>query len=362
VTGVVAAAVAARGPSPFWFATRGSGVVTLVLLTAVVCLGILASVGWRTERLPRFVVAGLHRNVTLLAVAFLGVHVATAIADGFAPIRVRDAIVPFLSPYRPLWLGLGTLACDLLVAVVLTSLLRRRLGYRTWRGVHWLAYASWPLALAHSFGTGSDARLGWMAGLGLACVGAVLAAVLVRVSSSPGELGPRLGAALAAGGVACALLLWYRTGPAQPGWAARAGTPGALLRTTTVVRSARRASALPTTFAGRLAGKLTQSAPDGSGYTTIRIDTAVRGRVHGTLRVALGGYATDGGGVSMTASGVAFAAKGSPVYEGSVVGLRGLHVDARVSSPGGGTFDLALDLRIDPSTGTVGGLVHGTQA
>ena len=117
-----------RGPSPLWYATRGSGVVTLVLLTAAVCLGILTTVRWRTDRLPRFVVAGLHRNLTLLAVAFLAVHVATAIADGFAPIGLRDAVVPFLSPYRPLWLGLGTLACDLLIAVVLTSLLRARLG------------------------------------------------------------------------------------------------------------------------------------------------------------------------------------------------------------------------------------------
>src|SRR5581483_5456383 len=126
--------LAASAPSPLWYATRGAGVVTLVLLTVSVCLGVLTQVRWRTTRLPRFVVAGLHRNVTLLAVAFLAVHVATAVADSYAPI-----------------------------GVLLTSLLRVRLGYRLWRVTHWLAYASWPLALVHSLGTGSDARFGWMA-------------------------------------------------------------------------------------------------------------------------------------------------------------------------------------------------------
>ncbi len=357
--------VAAAGPSPLWYATRGSGVVTLVLLTAVVCLGILTSVRWRTERLPRFVVAGLHRNLTLLAVAFLAVHVATAIADTFAPLRVRDAVVPFLSAYRPLWLGLGTVACDLLLAVVLTSLLRARFGYRTWRATHWLAYASWPLALLHSFGTGSDARFGWMAAVGLACVGAVLASAVLRVLYGGGELGPRLVAAFAAGGIAFALLLWYRTGPAQHGWAARAGTPSALLRPQGErVAAARRhrAPTLPRTFVGRLSGTLTQSGPDGSGRVTIRIDTAIRGGVHGKVRLALAGFEVEGGGVSMTSSGVAFAATGSPVYEGSVVGLSGAHVDAHVSAPSGGSYDLVLDLRINPGTNAVGGLVHGTRA
>src|SRR5581483_4150523 len=131
-------------PSAFWYLTRGSGVVALLLLTASICLGIATTMRWRTNRMPRFAVAGVHRTVTLVAIVFVAIHVATTVVDGFAPIGWKDAVVPFLSPYRPLWLGLGAVAFDLLLALVITSLLRARIGYRLWRGTHWLAYASWP--------------------------------------------------------------------------------------------------------------------------------------------------------------------------------------------------------------------------
>ena len=144
--------LAASGPSAYWYLTRGTGVVALVLLTAGVVLGVLTSTRWAAPRWPRFVVAGLHRNVTLLALAFVFVHVLTTILDGYTPINLRDAIVPFVSRYRPVWVGFGAVALDLLLAVVVTSLLRARLGYRSWRFVHWLAYASWPVALVHGFG------------------------------------------------------------------------------------------------------------------------------------------------------------------------------------------------------------------
>jgi sulfoxide reductase heme-binding subunit YedZ len=355
--------VAATGPSPLWYLTRGSGVVTLLLLTAAVCLGVLTSVRWRSGRVPRFVVSGLHRNLALLAIAFLGIHIATAIADSYAPIRIRDAFVPFVSAYRPIWLGLGTLACDLLLAVVVTSLLRLRLGYRVWRVTHWLAYASWPLALAHSLGTGSDARFGWMAALAFGCIGTVVLSVLVRVAQAPGDLLARSAAGAAAISVAAALLFWYGTGPAQHGWAAKAGTPKSLLHATTVaaIRPAP-ARTLPGSFDARLTGTVTEAGPTDGGLVLIRIDTAVRGAVKGKLRLALQGYPSDEGGVSMTSSGVAFAATGSPVFEGSIVGLTGDRVDARVTAAGGGTIDLTMLLRLDGATGSVSGIVHGERA
>ena len=119
--------------------------------------------------------------------------------DRFAPISLLDAVIPFVSPYRPLWLGLGTLSFDLLVALVITSLLRRRLGYRAWRAIHWLAYASWPVAVLHGLGTGSDSKAWWMLALTAACVAAVLVAVLARIASArAGRL--RRGAGHGAGG------------------------------------------------------------------------------------------------------------------------------------------------------------------
>jgi methionine sulfoxide reductase heme-binding subunit len=122
-----------------WFATRGAGVVSLLMLTGVVVLGISGATRWRSTRWPRFVLAGLHRNLTLLALVFIGIHVVTTVADGYAPISLLNAIVPFSSPYRPLWLGLGAVALDILLALTITSLLRARIGYGRWRALHWFA-------------------------------------------------------------------------------------------------------------------------------------------------------------------------------------------------------------------------------
>ncbi|HKE99822.1 MAG TPA: ferric reductase-like transmembrane domain-containing protein [Actinomycetes bacterium] len=171
------------GGHALWYLTRGSGAVTLVLLTAAVVLGITTSVRWAGRHWPRFVTAALHRNVSLLVVVFLALHVATTVLDGYAPIGWLDALVPFGSAYRPLWLGLGAVALDLLVAVAVTSLLRRRIGRRAWRAVHWLAYACWPVALVHGVGTGSDNRQAWMLTLDALAAAAVLAAAGWRLSA-----------------------------------------------------------------------------------------------------------------------------------------------------------------------------------
>ena len=124
-----------------------------------------------SPRWPRFVLDSLHRNVSLLAVAFLLVHILTAVLDSFAPISLTDAIVPFGGSYRPFWLGLGAVAFDLLLAVALTSIVRRRLGYGAWRATHWLAYACWPIALLHGLGTGSDVKSTWLLALNIALPG-----------------------------------------------------------------------------------------------------------------------------------------------------------------------------------------------
>ncbi len=366
MTGLLTGA-AVVSPRAFWYLTRGSGIVTLVLLTVSVSLGILTTVRWRSRSLPRFVVAGLHRNVTLLAVAFLAVHVVTTISDSYAPIGIRDAFVPFLSPYRPIWLGLGALSSDLLIAVIATSLLRSRFGFRTWRTVHWLAYASWPLAIVHSLGTGSDARFGWMSALGLGCIAAVTFSVLLRAGYGQGDARIRAAAVLVALVVPVAMIVWYRDGPAQQGWAARAGTPVAILHSHVVAarprRSQLRLPRLPATFTGSLSGRMRQSGPDANGLLGVRIDAAVRGRVKGKIRLVLLGNPTDGGGVTMTSSGVAFAAAGmSTVYEGSIVGLNGDEVTADVSAPSVGAVELRLSLRLDPNTGTVTGRVRGSSS
>jgi sulfoxide reductase heme-binding subunit YedZ len=134
---------------------RGSGFVAFGLLTLTACLGI-ANVG-RLARSAwtRTVSALVHRNVSLLAVVFLAVHIVTALGDRYVKIPLSAVFVPGTSGYDPLWVGLGALSLDLMIAVVVTSLLRSRLRHRTWRLVLWLAYLSWPTALVHSLGSGS---------------------------------------------------------------------------------------------------------------------------------------------------------------------------------------------------------------
>ncbi|GIM91750.1 ferric reductase-like transmembrane domain-containing protein [Paractinoplanes toevensis] len=166
-----------------WYFARGSGVVSIVLLTIVVVLGIGSRSGKPAFGLPRFAVSLLHRNAALLAVVLVAGHVISLLFDPYAQLRLFDIVLPFAGNYRPVWQGLGTLAFDLLVAIIVTSLLRHRLGARTWRVVHWLAYLCWPVALVHGLGTGSDNGTWWLWTISIACAVTVAAAVGWRLST-----------------------------------------------------------------------------------------------------------------------------------------------------------------------------------
>jgi methionine sulfoxide reductase heme-binding subunit len=169
-----------------WYLSRATGAVTLVLLTLTVALGIADERRWAPRRTPRFVVDHLHRSTSLLVMVVLAIHIATNVMDGYVQIRLVDAIVPFVGSYHPLWLGLGTLAFDLLLAVILTSILRERIGHRAWRAVHWAAYACWPVAVTHGLGIGTDVgTTGWMLWLTVACGAVVALAVRARLTLPP---------------------------------------------------------------------------------------------------------------------------------------------------------------------------------
>ena len=182
-----------------WLAARGAGIVSLLLFTSVVCLGVLTVVRWQSPSWPRFLSAGLHRNLALLSVVFLALHIVTAVIDPYTSLGFIAAAIPFASSYRPLWVGLGVIAFDLLLALVVSSLLRARLGQRAWRAIHWLAYAAWPLALAHGFGAGSDGSAAWMIAIQVACVAAVGGAVAWRVIAGRSNRGQLAAVARGAG-------------------------------------------------------------------------------------------------------------------------------------------------------------------
>jgi predicted ferric reductase len=183
-----------------WYASRATGVVCLVLLTVVALLGILINRQGRLPGLPRFAVTGLHRSISLLAVAFLAVHVITAVADKFVTIQLIAAVVPFTSSYLPFQIGLGAVTLDLIAALIITSLLRARLNRRLWRGVHWLAYAAYPVAVAHSVTSAKDLRSGALLALTAGCVLSVCAAAGYRLAASGSRRRPASPAGPAGGG------------------------------------------------------------------------------------------------------------------------------------------------------------------
>jgi methionine sulfoxide reductase heme-binding subunit len=184
--------IALNGPGPWyalngpglWYATRATGLVTLLLLTASMLLGIITAGRFASEKWPRFITVGLHRNMTLLVLVFLALHVGTTVVDTYTSIPATAAVIPFASNYKAPWLGLGAVAVDLLIAVMVTSLLRSRLGFRAWRRLHWLAYACWPVALIHGLGTGTDRRTLWVFAATLGCVAAVAAAATWRLATA----------------------------------------------------------------------------------------------------------------------------------------------------------------------------------
>ena len=152
----------ARGSQYLWFISRGSGLVLLVLFSLVVVLGVATRLGSAPRYWPRFAVAELHRTLSLFCVSLLGLHVITAILDPYVTIGWAAAVAPFSSAYRTMAIGLGTLAVDLAGAVLITSLVRPRIGYRAWRAVHWLVYLAWPAAFVHSLTAGGDLRYPWV--------------------------------------------------------------------------------------------------------------------------------------------------------------------------------------------------------
>jgi predicted ferric reductase len=176
----------------YWYLTRSTGTVALILLTLVVVLGVIDVSRLSSDFWPRFVTDALHRRVSLLAVVFLGVHIMTAVLDTYAPIGLWDAVIPFHSSYKSLWLGFGAIALDMLLALIISSLLRARIGRRAWRAIHWLAYACWPVAVLHGLGIGSDAGQPWMLAIDGMCVASVAGVVMLRMSSTAGLIPHRI--------------------------------------------------------------------------------------------------------------------------------------------------------------------------
>jgi len=342
--------------------------VSLVLLTASVAFGIAEVVRFATPRWPRFVVAALHRNISLLATVFLAVHIITAVADSFAPIRIIDVFVPFVAAYRPIWLGLGAVAFDILIALVVTSLLRERIGYKTWRAVHWAAYACWPVALLHGLGTGSDTGARWAVFVNVGCLVAVVAAVWVRAGwTRIASAGRRIVAVLGSASIALGVVAWMMLEPMRPGWARKAGTPSGLLASSSGTGNAASPGTsgpvalalahIPIPFTSAVHGSIRQTRP-GTGRETVAISARVTGVAYLRLGVVIEGAPLANGGVNMERGTVRLGEAGAPsLFRGTVLSLRGTDVVASLRAVNGSTVALTMHFTVDGASKTVAGTV-----
>jgi hypothetical protein len=353
---------AAHGPSALWYATRGAGATTTVLLTASIVLGIGEERGWRPGGSPRYAVAALHRTMSMLALTMLAIHIVTTLLDPFPKVAVLAVFVPYATDYRPLWMGLGAVAADLLLALIVTSLVRRRLGYRAWRGVHWAAYACWPVAILHGLGTGSDTKATWMLALTFGSVAAVLVAVLARVARANTPSPARIGAAAAAALAVIGLAAWLPAGPLADGWARRAGTPASVLTAFNPAAKPRsaartRSDAFARAFSADFAGPVREgTSADGTAVVDLRL--RLQGQPDGVLRIRLGGSSLPGGGLSMQRSAVTLGPPARPTeYAGKVQFLQDNFLRAEVGSADGRAVRLSVSLSV--GGGSVNGTVSG---
>ena len=356
-----------------WYLTRSTGLVALVLLTSTVVLGVVASVGWTTERWPRFLSQGVHRNLSLFCVGFVAIHIVTTVSDGYVPIGFADAFIPFRTPYRPLYVGLGALCFDLLLAVLVTSALRHRIGFASWRFVHWLAYLCWPIAMFHSLGSGSDSRLGVVLALDVLCAVAVFAAVFWRlVTGRTFPEGRRAVAAVGAVVVGLALLVFTALGPLRPGWSHRSGTSSALLaqlaQKYSGTSSAATSGSAPATsspaaaasgpaptppFSVGVTGTQSTSGPDSQGNEQVTLSMHLQNAASTPLTVVLSGTAAAGGGVAMSSGTVTLGSS-----HGAVTSLSGGTITASLS--GGTPMDLTVTLQVDQNSGNLSGTASAT--
>jgi DMSO/TMAO reductase YedYZ heme-binding membrane subunit len=364
----------AQSSTALWYFTRSAGLVALIALTASIVVGVVASIGWTTERWPRFLSQSVHRNLSLFCLGLVAIHIVTTVGDGYVPIGFLDAFIPFRSPYRPIWIGLGALTLDLMIAVLITSALRHRIGFQSWRFVHWLAYLCWPIALFHGLGSGTDAPLPVVMAVNATCAAAVLAAVACRlISGRTFSVRQRTAATVGTVVITLAAVVFAALGPLRPGWAHRSGTSPTLLAqiaarysspSVTTSTSAAGSQTAPTAapavtgvpsvpFNVALDGAAQQAGPDTQGNIQVTLSMTLHDAASTPLDVILNGTAARGGGVSMSSGSVTFGP-----YRGVVTALDGGTLSATVQAQS--HIQLVVSLELNRQSGAITGTVTGS--
>jgi DMSO/TMAO reductase YedYZ heme-binding membrane subunit len=352
-----------------WDTARAGGFAAYILLSLAVSVGLVLRNRWQTPKWPRLITNELHGYLSLLALVFIVVHVLAVLVDPFTHFGLAEVLVPLVSHYRPVWMGLGIVALYLLLAVWVSSRLRSRIGYGMWRRIHVLAYGVYVAATIHGLGTGSDTRSVW-APIVYASSVVVVGGLAARRLLVPAARGQRRRPALAAvgGGIVVLATVWAVAGPLAAHWGARAGgvtgrrssvsTQRAQSLTTKLTRA--RSGTVRTPLRASFRGSMDVQPVDASGRLTIRIDGALRGGTRDHLEIYLQGVPLEEGGVAMERSRVRMGAE-TALYHGEIVGLRGSQLVASLHSARQ-DIRLAIALDLSRADGSVSGTVLGTSA
>lgn len=164
----------------FWILARAGGIAAYVLLTASVLAGLVVKSRPFGRALKAATATDLHRTLAVLGLGFVALHGASLALDSTLHLSPLALVLPGLSPYRPLATALGVVAFELMLVVYLSFGLRRRIGARTWRALHWATYAIFAGATVHGLAAGTDSSRPWAVGLYLGAVAAVAFAAAWR--------------------------------------------------------------------------------------------------------------------------------------------------------------------------------------
>ena len=145
----------------WWLASRSAGIVAYLLLSASVVLGLTMALRLAPVRM-RGDLRVLHERLALLALGSVATHALLLLGDTFLHPGLTGVLIPFATPYRPVWTGFGILAAYSAAGLSLTYYARRRIGARRWRALHQLIPIAWGMAAVHVLGSGTDARSLWL--------------------------------------------------------------------------------------------------------------------------------------------------------------------------------------------------------
>ena len=180
----------------FWIVARASGMTAYVLLTASMVAGLVLKSRPVGKALRPAAVTDVHRTLALGALGMIGLHGVALVLDSTVKIGPLALVVPGLVGYRPLWTALGVVSAELVAVLIASFSLRKRIGARAWRRLHWASYAVFVTATAHGVAAGSDSGAPWARGLYVGAIGAVACATAFRglyrpaarrVSRAPGR-------------------------------------------------------------------------------------------------------------------------------------------------------------------------------